>query len=395
MTTAQTDVLVVGGGIHGVAVAQAVAAAGHKAILVEKTTLAAGTSSRSSKLIHGGLRYLENGHLGLVMESLRERTLLLRNAPELVRLETFRIPIYAETRRPPWVIASGLSLYALLCGFRSGTRFGRVPVGDWRDLDGLRTDGLKTVFRYHDARTDDRALTRAVMRSAIELGAELACPCEFVGAEIGSDGVEAQLRKPSGEDNVFARVLVNAAGPWVNEVADRIRGDIQRPPVALVQGTHIEVPGQLERGCYYIESPRDGRAIFVMSWKGHTLVGTTETRFDGPPDNVHPLASEEHYLVSVLKHYFPDHPVQTRHDVLSSWAGVRVLPKGTGHAFHRTRETRFVVDRRKSPRAAAVYGGKLTTHRATAEKLMSLIASALPERHPRADTRSLKLTPVD
>ena len=165
MSTAY-DVVIIGGGIHGVGVAQAAAAAGHRVLLLEKTALASATSSRSSKLIHGGLRYLESAQFGLVRGSLRERTLLLQLAPDLVRRLPFHIPVYAGTTRRPFTIRAGLSLYALLGNLAPDCRFASLPRTDWPDLDGLATDGLQAVFRYYDAQTDDAALTRAVMASA-------------------------------------------------------------------------------------------------------------------------------------------------------------------------------------------------------------------------------------
>src|SRR3984957_18551600 len=163
------DVIVVGGGIHGAGVMQAAAAAGHSTLLIEKCALASGTSSRSSKLIHGGLRYLESGQFALVRESLRERAIHLRIAPDLVHLKPFFIPVYDDTRRRPWQLKAGLSIYALLGGFDASTRFGSVPKREWAKLDGLETRGLDAVICYQDAQTDDARLTRAVVQSALEL----------------------------------------------------------------------------------------------------------------------------------------------------------------------------------------------------------------------------------
>ena len=183
------DVIIVGGGIHGAGVLQAVAAAGHSALLIEKQALASGTSSRSSKLIHGGLRYLESGQFALVRESLRERAVHLRIAPDLVELKPFFIPVYSDTRRRPWQLKLGLWLYALLGGFDSSTRFGTVPKSEWPQLDGLDTRNLDAVIRYYDAQTDDALLTRAVVDSARTLGGELAMPATFVAATLTDDGV--------------------------------------------------------------------------------------------------------------------------------------------------------------------------------------------------------------
>ena len=167
------DVLVVGGGIHGVGVAQAAAASGRSVLLVEERQLAAGTSSKSSKLIHGGLRYLESRQWSLVRESLAERAILLSIAPHLVVRRDFLLPIYSDALRGRWTMRAGLALYALLAGFQPHTGFGRVPRRRWERLDGLATAGLVEVLRYCDACTDDAALGRAVAASARELGAQV------------------------------------------------------------------------------------------------------------------------------------------------------------------------------------------------------------------------------
>ena len=167
MTAVKYDVVVVVGGINGVGAAQAAAAAGHSVLLIEKQGLASGTSSKSSKLVHGGLRYLESYEFGLVRESLLERALLLKLAPELVKLQEFCVPLYESTRRSPLLLRTGLSLYYLLSGFDRNARFGSLSPAEWGELDGLRRDKLKSVFVYTDARTDDALLTEAVMRSAI------------------------------------------------------------------------------------------------------------------------------------------------------------------------------------------------------------------------------------
>lgn len=390
------DLVVVGGGIHGVGVAQAAAAAGHRVLLLEKTALASGTSSRSSKLIHGGLRYLETYELALVYECLHERELLLRLAPELVKLERFHIPIYPSTRRRPWIVRVGLALYSVLGGLGPEVRFGTVPPSDWDKLDGLVTDELEEVYFYFDAQTDDVLLTRAVMQSAQSLGAELALPARFVEGELTPDGCIVRYESRGQQIECEARVVINAGGPWANEILQKVRPPQELLAIELVQGAHILVEGRLERGLYYVESPRDGRAVFVMPHVQGTLVGTTEVRFRGDPDRVRPLRTEMRYLARVLRHYFPRYLSEGWSDVRAAWAGLRVLPAGPGHAFHRTRETIFRADRSGNadpPRLLTIYGGKLTSYRATAAKVMTRVAESLPTRRPVADTRTLPLGP--
>jgi glycerol-3-phosphate dehydrogenase len=385
------DVIVVGGGIHGAGVLQAAVAAGHSALLIEKGALASGTSSRSSKLIHGGLRYLESGQFSLVRESLRERAVHLRIAPDLVELKPFFIPVYADTRRRPWQLKLGLSVYALLGGFHAGTRFGTVPKREWSALDGLETRNLDAVIRYHDAQTDDAQLTRAVVESARSLGGEVAMPADFLAAELKDHGVNVAFEADGARTECGARVLVNAAGPWAMQVARAVRPAIPIPDVDLVQGTHIVLPMRVTSGIYYVESPSDGRAIFVMPWQGATLIGTTETPYRGEPDQVHPLPEEEEYLLAVARHYFPAVGALTRADILQRFAGLRVLPAASQSAFDRSRETILTADRDPYPRVLGIYGGKLTGWRATAAQVLERISPSLGAKPRRAATDQLIL----
>ncbi len=391
MTMREFDVVVVGGGIHGAGVLQACAAAGHSALLLEQQGLATGTSSRSSKLIHGGLRYLESGQFALVRESLHERAIHLRVAPDLVTLRPFYIPVYRETRRRPWQLRIGLSLYALLGGFAAGTGFGTVPRRAWDRLDGLDTDGLQAVIRYYDAQTDDALLTRAVVQSALGLGAEVAIPATFRGAQLTDAGVEIGYESGGVSHACRARVLVNAAGPWATAVARLVRPAIAVPAVDLVQGTHIVVPVAMQDGIYYVESPTDGRAVFLMPWHGAMMIGTTETPYSGDPALVEPLPAEEEYLLDVARRYMTTCRALTRADITLRFAGLRVLPAAADRAFNRSRETIYATDRDARPRVIAIYGGKLTGWRAAAAQVLGRIGPSLPAATARGSTDSLLL----
>jgi glycerol-3-phosphate dehydrogenase len=388
--TERYDVVVIGAGIHGAGVAQAAACRGHSVLVLEKTAIAAGTSSRSSKLIHGGLRYLEGHDYGLVRESLRERAILLRIAPDLVHLQPFSIPVYADTSRRPLTLRAGLLLYALLGGLDRASRFRKLPQREWEHLDGLKTRGLQGVFQYHDAQTDDVELTRAVMQSARELGAVLICPAEFRNARITPQGCEIVYRSGVSEQQCSATVVVNAGGPWVGSVAERFTPQPPRVAADMVQGAHLVMQDGLSQGCYYLEAPQDRRAVFLLPWGRHSLLGTTEHIYRGDPAAVAVLPQEEHYLLSVLQHYFPQHSQQ----VLSRYAGLRVLPTSAGTAFGRSRETRLAADNKQQPRLLSIYGGKLTGYRATARKVMRILESSLPQRRVIADTAKLPLRPA-
>lgn len=388
------DVAIVGSGIHGTGIAQAAAAAGHSVLLLEQSDVGSGSSSRSSKLIHGGLRYLESGQFSLVRESLRERTLMLKLAPDLVQIRRFFIPVYGHTRRRPWQLRLGLALYAVLAGVTPEARFGTVPRREWDQLDGLDTQDLQAVFWYQDAQTDDRALTRAVLQSAQQLGTRFICPAVFQSATLSESGVDLSYTTQGHSETAQARVLVNAAGPWADDVARRITPAIEVPALERIAGTHLVLDGDLQRGVYYLESPHDGRAVFVIPWKGRIMVGTTETRYEGDPALVAPLPAEVEYLLGVLKTYFPRWRHVTVADLVESFAGLRVLPAGDGTAFHRSRETQLVPDRQERPRVLSVYGGKLTTWRAVAARAFSEIAVSLPVRQALARTDQLPLKRV-
>lgn len=387
------DLVVVGGGVHGAGVAQAAAAAGHPVLLLEKSSLAHGTSSRSSKLIHGGLRYLETAQFGLVRESLEERRLMLELAPALVSIRPFFIPVYPQTRRRPWQLRIGLAAYAALAGFGRIARFGTLPHRQWDRLDGLETRGLQAVFRYFDAQTDDARLTQAIMHSAQKLGAELAMPAEFLSATIGPRSVRVRYRAAGVEQECDAAAVVNAAGPWAMSVSAQVSPRPAIPAMDLVQGTHLLLPGDIRRGIYYVESPSDGRAVFVIPWHGQVMVGTTETPYTGDPEDVRPLPAELDYLLAVLARYFPAYRGTGREAVVESFAGLRVLPSATGAAFRRTRETVLAVDQRRHPRFLAIYGGKLTGWRATAGHVLARLGPSLPARTAIADTRRLAIEP--
>lgn len=380
------DVLVIGAGIQGAGVAQAAAAAGYRVRVLEQTAIGAGSSSRSSKLVHGGLRYLETRQYALVYKALRERDRLVRLAPDLVRLVPFYIPVYPDTRRRPWQLRLGLSLYALLDGLRPASRFHALSREHRQQLP-VRQENLQAVFRYHDGQTDDVALTRAVLRSARQLGAQLACPAIFRSALVKGKGVLVEYEQDDRIRQLVCRVVVNASGPWVNRVLENVTPPPAGLAIDLVQGTHIVLDHPAPDGVYYVEAPQDQRAVFVMPWQGRMLVGTTETLFEGDPARVAPRPAEIEYLQMVFRHYFPG----LSDTVQESFAGLRVLPKAPGSLTGRARDTRL---HREPERVLTVYGGKLTSYRATAEEVMRELRPLLPPAQHKADTRTLRLTPV-
>ncbi len=382
---ADYDLIIAGAGIQGAGVAQAGAACGWRVLVVEKHAEAGlETSSNSSKLIHGGLRYLETGQIALVRECLRERQLLLRNAPELVRLSLFYLPVYRHSTRAAWKIGLGLTLYDLLSGKQGQSSF-KVPKRDWSQLP-VRQQDLVAVFAYFDGQTDDRALTQAVLRSAMSLGAEVRLQTSVTEVRGGSS---LQVHLSQGEP-VTARAFVNAAGASANQLAARVEG---APLMKFdwVQGIHVLLDVPAFSGCFYLEAPADGRAVFVLPWRGKTLVGTTERVLPSPVAEV--SHAEVDYLLQVFNHYFSDQAC-SRANIVQTFAGIRVLPKTAKDANRRSRETVFAEQRLGEGVYLAICGGKLTSYRATAAKVVARLERFLGTAGSgRIDTTTLTLEP--
>lgn len=386
------DVAIIGGGIHGVGAAQAAAVRGYKTILIEQYDgLAHGTSSRSSKLIHGGLRYLEQFQISLVRECLQERSYLLKNAPDLVQLKKVYIPVYKDSKRPPWMIFAGLSIYALLGNLSRDARFKCTTKHKWKQLYGLNVENLQAVFEYYEAQTDDALLTRAVMDSAQEYGAELMLGTKVNDIKLYDNSCELSCMPASGEAiTITSKTIINAGGPWASSVLAHVQPRQEKVSVDLVQGAHIVLPVSLGEAIFYLESPDDKRPVFVMPWYGDTLIGTTETLFTQEPGKTMPLAEEVEYLLKTFCHYFRElkpEQLQIKHQ----FSGLRVLPNEKEDANQRSRETIYLRDRKVKPRMLSIFGGKLTAYRATSERAISCLLDSLPERQSYTDTKYLRL----
>ncbi len=381
------DVVVIGGGIQGAGCAQAFAAEGYRTLLLEQSTWASATSSRSSKLIHGGLRYLETFQFSLVRKALVERRRMLKIAPELMTPRKFYIPVYENSKFRPLKVRAGLCLYSALGGFDSLSRFRAVPKRDWDTLGGIKREGLKAVFQYWDTQTDDKLLTEAVVKSAAELGADVKEHAQFLKAQPRGDGYAITYQMESARIESSCRFLVNAAGPWVFQAQETIEGAPPPSKVDLVQGAHIELEGQLGEGIFYAESPRDNRPVFIMPWYDRTLVGTTETEFQGDPSKAAATDEEIDYLLEVVANYFPDFPRK----LVNSFAGLRVLPKADGNFNTRPRDTLIEYDRNAKPRWVSLYGGKLTAYRATAESIVDKVSPIIGQRPSQHKTRTICL----
>jgi len=391
MSEKPVDILIIGGGIYGCGIAQAAAASGYSVILAEKNSIASGTSRQSTKLIHGGLRYLEQGNLQLVHAAQSERETLLNIAPDLVQRQWFYIPIYENSRHSPWLIGSGLLLYWLLSRGRS--RFRRIPRQQWSTaLPSLNSNGLRAVLAYQDAATDDAALTRAVAASAQSFGCNVLQNHGLQQAECTGrhDDKYWQVDFDNGT-SCRARILINASGPWMAETCRNIHAHVPEMPHRLVQGSHL----LLDRPCsaYIYTESTDGRVMFFRPWRGRMLVGTTETELAAMPRKPTPTQAEIEAILDTHNHYFPDVRC-TQADILDTYCGVRVLPCGDSAAFAANRETVILADNEKHPAYIGIYGGKLTTYRREAEKVLRLITRSIPAKHS-VDTRRIMLPTAD
>ncbi len=381
-TSSNYEIIIVGGGIHGAGIAQACAAAGYQCLLLEKNTWASATSSKSSKLLHGGLRYLQTGQFKLVRECLEERELLLKNAPSLARINQFILPVYQHSKIPAWKLWLGLTLYRLLAGFtQPHSRFQIIPRKQWLALNGLVTENLSAVFCYQDAQTDDRLLTIAVKNSAQSLGCDAWEQTELLSAVKEKSGWKIDVHRDNTVHTLQSQLIINASGPWVNEVIDRC-GRSEKLAIDLVQGAHLVLDQKISDTCFYLEAC-DSRAVFVLPWHDKTLVGTTETLYQGKQENTAPTEKEIQYLLDTVQRYFPAADLT----IAQQFSGLRVLPQSKQRAFFRQRDTRFLDEQG----LISVYGGKLTAYRATAEKLLPMVIKYLGKRARKADTRTLPL----
>jgi glycerol-3-phosphate dehydrogenase len=361
------DLLVVGGGINGSAIARDAAIRGARVLLVEKDDLAQHTSSASSKLIHGGLRYLEYYEFRLVREALKERQILLRTAPHIVRPLSFVLP-HGAGMRPWWMIRTGLGLYDLLAWGGTLPRSRAVGSGEQLFRAPLLPQTSGRLALYWDAWVDDARLVALNALDAAERGAEIATRTELLSARREGEVWKISL---SGGRQVMAGTIVNAAGPWVAEALHRLsESSVGR--VRLIKGSHIVVPRLSDGDHAYILQQPDGRVVFALPYEGRfTLVGTTDIPVDAPQDAVISPA-EIDYLCAAANRYFQRQIAPP--DVVWSYSGVRSLfDDGAADAKAVTRDYRLELDTDPGAKLLSVFGGKITTARALAEEALDLL----------------------
>jgi glycerol-3-phosphate dehydrogenase len=353
------DIAVIGGGINGCGIAWELVRRGYRVVLYEKGTCGAQTSSATTKMIHGGLRYLERMHVGLVRESLRERAWLLRHLPELVKPLEIMLPVYVDSPRSRLVIRTGLLMYDTLAGRANLDKHSSLTTQEIADRAPVTREGLLGGFSYWDAQVDDFALVRTVVRCAARDGLEVR---EQTRVEaLTRDGDDWLVRTSRGDERRFD-LIVNAAGPWMNELLAE-NGIRASYVLSLVRGSHLVLTRRVSESGLLLQSTSDRRVFFVLPWKDTTLVGTTEVVQNEPLDQVRASEEEIDYLLARYNRYFRK-PI-SRVDVASTFSGVRPLVGRATNPSAIGRDSRVIRDHN----VINVFGGKMTTFMALSRKV--------------------------
>lgn len=388
------DVLVIGGGIVGAGIARDLALRGLSVGLVEQHDLGSGTSSRPTRLIHGGLRYLEMFDFGLVRTDMREREILMRVAPHLVEPLPFLMPMYAQGLIYRAKLHIGMQLYDALSFDKS------LPSRQWLSRSatlarepGLLATGLQGAWQFYDGQV--ALVERLVLENALDaaasgaLIANYARATAFVTRPDGTVSGALVVDVPSGRElTIRARMTVNASGPWVDRTNAEVRRGA-RPLLRLTKGVHLVTPS-LSRNAHVLFAKSDGRLFFVVPWRGYSLVGTTDTDYVGDPSDAEATDADVLYLQSEAKRAFPDRPVD---EILFTWAGVRALVKADDVAESKVSRKHLVHDHARRDGFGgmiSVLGGKITGYRAIAAEVGDLVARRLGvSQHTLTDVRAL------
>jgi len=384
------DILVVGGGITGAGIVRDAAMRGYKVALIDKGNFAGGTSSKSSKLVHGGVRYLELFEFGLVFEASRERRTLWQIAPHLARPLPFLFPVYRDARWPAWMIDIGLWMYDGLALFRNIRRhemFSNQEIV--RRMQGIDVRNISGGAHYYDGQVDDARLTLETIRAAHRRGAMIANYVQVDGLlkEQGRVvGVQAHDTLRGEKFDIHAHIVVNATGPWTDTL---LQLDDPGAPRRMrpTKGIHIIVPREKIGGDSAVAFPAhsDGRLMFVIPWGQFSIVGTTDTDFSGDFDHVYADAADVDYVIAAAQHAFPGAPLQ-KADVISTYAGLRPLVLQQGKSATKTSREHEIWTTPSG--LVTIAGGKLTTYRSMAEELVNLVEKRLRAEFSIASRRA-------
>jgi len=366
------DVIVLGAGINGCGIAENFARSGKKVLLLDKEGVGQGTSSKSSRLIHGGLRYLETGQIHLVHEALHDRQRLIAKYPDLVQARRFFLPIYKSSPRPAWMIRVGLSMYDMLSGSRKVGHSQTEDIASFKEkFPAFIEEGLVSVLSYVDAKTHDKELTRRVADDFQDLGGKVMVHCDI--ETIHWDDENFQLYSSTGDFS--APILVNATGPWLNEVNTKFDFPT-RFQIRKVSGIHLIFDGLFVPELMFMQT-KEKRIFFIIPEpeNDQTLIGTTEREEDCDMDDVDAQENDIQYLLDQVNVYLkPDHQFQ-REDVRDIYIGVRPLVRRKGDMSDVSREYKLDLHRKGKTKLLHVFGGKLTTYLSLAEDVAKVLAA--------------------
>ncbi len=379
LSQGEYDLVVIGGGINGAAIAHKAAARRWRVALLEKNDFASGTSSKSTKLIHGGIRYLENFEFDLVRESLKERSIQFQSVPHLVKPMPFVVPVYKGDKRPLWMMSFGVWLYDFLAG--------RYKIGEHKRLSKEEIMSLEPAIdhqnlvggvMYFDAQMDDARLCLENVLSAAQKGAQVANYVEvkeFIKENGRAVGIKAIDRLAQKSFQIKAKKFVCTVGPWTNEVLKNDHPSAP-PKIRLTKGVHIVYEGELTQHALLLTTKKDSRVFFIIPWMGNSLIGTTDTDYRESPDQVVAEESDIEYLLTETQRVFPGISLSLD-KVITTFAGLRPLVVGEGSPSNLSRK-HLIFENYSG--VAFVIGGKYTTYRKIAEDCVAKIAAGLAPR---------------
>ena len=378
------DIFIIGGGINGAGIARDAAGRGFKVYLADKNKVGSATSSWSSKLIHGGLRYLENYEFKLVRESLKEREIISKIASNITKPMPFIIP-YSKKLRSKWIIRIGLFLYDNIGGKTSFPKSKKIDLN--KKYKGILKEKFSDGFKYYDAQIDDKKLVEMNIEDAKKLGATIVENNKVIEVKRNDFGWEIILENG---DLINSNALINASGPWINETINKVVRVNAKKPIRLVRGSHIITKKLYDEEVAFTLQSDDNRIVFVIPYKNkYSLIGTTEVDVS-KPDNPVISDEEQKYLIDVVNNYFFTQ-ISKRH-IVETYSGIRPLIEDYKEATKVTRDYIFDLNiQNKNSPLLNIYGGKLTTYRKLSEKVIEKLSPYLPNTKVKNWTASKPL----
>lgn len=372
------DLVVIGGGINGAAIARDAAMRNLRIVLLEKDDYGSGSSTKTSKLAHGGFRYLEQFQFGLVKESLKERSLLLKNAPHLVKPLLFLLPVYSADPYALWQIHLGLFLYDYLAGKEDLPRHCKLSSEDMlKHVSSLKSLGLKGGCSYYDAQMLDNRIVIENILSAEKAGAEVHNHTKVTGLIKENEEIKGVtfVNSLTGMRGEFhGKVVVNATGAWSATISD-MEPNVKHCYPVPTKGVHLIVPPLVKNIALLLRAPQDGRVFFVLPWEQFNIIGTTDTFYEGDPDKLSADKADSTYLLKAVNHFFPHHQL-TESSIITSFVGLRPLVSQEERTSPSDIVREHVIQRSKGG-LITILGGKYTTHRLVAEEVVDQVISLL------------------